>query len=57
MPAALVAWYKVDAADNDLRLFCEYLVTAVRLQRPALGSEQLLELEPGGGNGERRIAG
>ncbi|HEX3227660.1 MAG TPA: hypothetical protein VHQ95_01775, partial [Pyrinomonadaceae bacterium] len=40
----VVAWYKVDAADNDLRLFCEYLVTAVRLQRPALGSEQLLEL-------------
>ena len=39
-----VAWYKVDAADNDLRLFCEYLVTAVKLQRPALGSEQLLEL-------------
>ena len=39
-----VAWYKVDAADNDLRLFCEYLVTAIRLQRPALGAEQLLRL-------------
>ena len=39
-----VAWYKVDAADNNLRLFCEYLVTAVRLQRPTLGAEQLLEL-------------
>ena len=39
-----VAWYKVDATDNDLRLFCEYLVTAIRLQRPSLGSEQLLEL-------------
>lgn len=39
-----VAWYKVDAADNDLRLFCEYLVTAVRLQRPTLRWEQLLEL-------------
>jgi LuxR family maltose regulon positive regulatory protein len=39
-----VAWYKVDAADNDLRLFSEYLVTAIRLQRPSLGSEQLLEL-------------
>jgi len=39
-----VAWYKVDAVDNNLRLFCEYLVTAVRLQRPTLGAEQLLEL-------------
>lgn len=39
-----VAWYKVDAADNDLRLFCEYLITAVRLQRPMLGAQQLLEL-------------
>lgn len=39
-----VAWYKVDATDNDLRLFCEYLVTAVRLQRPTLGAKQLLDL-------------
>jgi len=39
-----VAWYKVDAADNDLRLFCEYLVTAVRLQRPMHAAEQLLDL-------------
>ena len=39
-----VAWYKVDAADSDLRLFCEYLVTAVRLQRPSIVPERLLEL-------------
>jgi LuxR family maltose regulon positive regulatory protein len=39
-----VAWYKVDAADNDLRLFCEYLTTAVRLQRPAIEPVRLLEL-------------
>ena len=43
-----VAWYKVDAADNDLRMFCEYLTTAVRLQRPAIEPVRLLELtEPG----------
>ncbi len=39
-----VAWYKVDAADNDLRLFCEYLTTTVRLQRPAIEPVRLLEL-------------
>src|SRR5207237_5973328 len=31
-----VAWYKVDAADNDLRLFLEYLVASIRLQRPSI---------------------
>lgn len=39
-----VAWYKVDAADNDLRLFCEYLITTVRRQRPRLGAQQLFDL-------------
>lgn len=39
-----VAWYKVDATDSDLRLFCEYLVTAMRLQRPLLGAKQLIGL-------------
>lgn len=39
-----VAWYKVDAADNDLRTFCEYLTTAVRLQRPAIEPVRLLDL-------------
>jgi len=31
-----VAWYKVEAADNDLRVFCEYLAAAVRRQRPSI---------------------
>jgi len=31
-----VAWYKVDAADGDLRMFCEYLSTAVGVQRPSM---------------------
>jgi len=39
-----VAWYKVDAADNDLRLFCEYLVTSIRLQRPSVDPDRLLGL-------------
>jgi LuxR family transcriptional regulator, maltose regulon positive regulatory protein len=39
-----VAWYKVDAVDNDLRMFCEYLTKAVRLQRPAIEPGRLLEL-------------
>lgn len=39
-----VAWYKVDAADNDLRSFCEYLVTSLRLQRPSIDAERLLSL-------------
>ncbi|HYX29635.1 MAG TPA: hypothetical protein VE863_13800 [Pyrinomonadaceae bacterium] len=39
-----VAWYKVDAADNELRLFCEYLVAAIRRQRPAINAGTLIEL-------------
>jgi LuxR family maltose regulon positive regulatory protein len=39
-----VSWYKVDAADSDLRLFCEYLSTTVRLQRPSMNTERLLQL-------------
>jgi LuxR family maltose regulon positive regulatory protein len=38
-----VAWYKVDAADNDLRLFCKYLAASVRLQRPSIDSDRLLD--------------
>src|SRR5438132_114114 len=38
-----VAWYKVDAADNDLRVFCEYLSAAVRSQRPAIDAATLIE--------------
>jgi LuxR family maltose regulon positive regulatory protein len=39
-----VAWYKVDATDNELRLFCEYLSTAVRRQRPAFNAASLIDL-------------
>src|ERR1043165_6658698 len=38
------AWYKVEAADNDLRVFSEYLATAVRRQRPAINVTSLIDL-------------
>jgi LuxR family maltose regulon positive regulatory protein len=38
-----VAWYKVDAADCDLRLFCEYLSETVRRQRALLDADRLLQ--------------
>ena len=49
-----VAWYKVDAADNELRLFCEYLTAAVRRQRPSINVANLIELAATveGGNAE-----
>jgi LuxR family transcriptional regulator, maltose regulon positive regulatory protein len=39
-----VSWYKVDAADSDLHGFCEYLSTAVRLQRPSIDLDRLLQV-------------
>jgi LuxR family transcriptional regulator, maltose regulon positive regulatory protein len=39
-----IAWYKVDAADSDLREFMEYLLECVRLQRPSINADRLLEL-------------
>jgi LuxR family maltose regulon positive regulatory protein len=39
-----VAWYKVDAADSDLRLFCEYLSTTLQRQRPSMDTERLLQM-------------
>jgi LuxR family maltose regulon positive regulatory protein len=39
-----IAWYKVDAADYELRLFCEYLTAAIRRQRPALNARSLIDL-------------
>jgi len=39
-----IAWYKVDAADSDLREFMEYLLECVRLQRPSIDADRLLEL-------------
>ena len=40
----LTAWYKVDAADSDLRIFFQYLVESVRRQRPDFGHEALARL-------------
>lgn len=39
-----VAWYKVDAADCDLRVFYEYLLASVRLQRPSINHSGLMHL-------------
>ena len=39
-----VCWYKVDAADSDLRVFCEYLATSVKIQRPSSAPDRLLQL-------------
>lgn len=39
-----VAWYKVDAAESDLREFMEYLLECVRLQRPSIDADRLLDL-------------
>src|SRR6185436_4590437 len=39
-----VAWYKVDAVDNELSVFCEYLTAAIRRQRPSINATSLIEL-------------
>ncbi len=39
-----VAWYKVDASDGDLRVFLEYLLASIRLQRPSIDTARLLNL-------------
>jgi ATP/maltotriose-dependent transcriptional regulator MalT len=39
-----VCWYKVDAADAELSVFCRYLSSTLRLQRPALDATGLLEI-------------
>jgi LuxR family transcriptional regulator, maltose regulon positive regulatory protein len=39
-----VAWYKVDAADADLRIFFQYLIESVRRERPRFGYEMLVRL-------------
>jgi LuxR family transcriptional regulator, maltose regulon positive regulatory protein len=36
-----VAWYKVDAADSELRVFLSYLLEAVRLHNPQFDHEAL----------------
>ena len=39
-----VSWYKVDAADSDLCVFCEYLLAGLKLQRFSIDPHSLLEL-------------
>jgi LuxR family maltose regulon positive regulatory protein len=39
-----VAWYKVDASDNDLSIFFHYLTESVRRQRPDFGHKTLARL-------------
>ena len=39
-----VSWYKVDAADSDLRVFMEYLFESLSLQRPSIDPDLLLQL-------------
>src|SRR5207253_1731171 len=37
-----LSWYKVDASDSDLRVFCEHLLASLKLQRFwRLRSEQM----------------
>src|SRR5918992_583452 len=39
-----VCWYKVDAADAELGDFCQYLISTLRLQRPTLDGDRLMEI-------------
>ncbi len=39
-----VAWYKVDAADSELREFAKYLLESLILQRPSIDPAPMLEL-------------
>jgi LuxR family maltose regulon positive regulatory protein len=39
-----VAWYKVDASDNDLSIFFHYLTESVRRERPNFGQRTLARL-------------
>ena len=44
MAARPVCWYKVDAADDELNVFCRYLAAAMSLQRPSLDQDRLLQM-------------
>jgi LuxR family maltose regulon positive regulatory protein len=39
-----VCWYKVDAADGELSVFCRYLSATLSLQRPSLDQNHLLQI-------------
>lgn len=43
-----VCWYKVDAADAELSIFCRYLSSTLRLQRSELDTTRLLEITEAG---------
>jgi LuxR family maltose regulon positive regulatory protein len=44
LAARPVCWYKVDAADGELNVFCRYLAAAMSLQRPSLDQARLLQI-------------
>ena len=39
-----VCWYKVDAADGELSIFCRYLTATISLQRPEIDSQRLQQI-------------
>lgn len=39
-----VCWYKVDAADAELSVFCRYLTSTLRLHRPMLDATRLIDI-------------
>jgi LuxR family maltose regulon positive regulatory protein len=39
-----VAWYKVDAPDNEVLIFFQYLIATIRKQRPGFGGGALMPL-------------
>jgi len=39
-----VSWYKVDASDNDLGVFCQYLAASLSLQRPSIDEDRLMQV-------------
>jgi LuxR family maltose regulon positive regulatory protein len=39
-----VCWYKVDAADGELDVFCRYLIATISLQRPGIDYERLQDI-------------
>lgn len=44
----LVAWYKVDASEIDLRVFLRYLVSSIGHQAPGFGAKTLTALQHSG---------
>lgn len=43
-----VCWYKVDAADAEIGVFCRYLISTLHLQRSTLDAERLMEITESG---------